>query len=189
MRLFPDIEIDMEMNDRLVNLVDEGFDVAVRIGRLEDSGLIARQLAPARLVVCATPTYLERHGTPTAPADLAQHQCLIYSNRSSGAEWRFRDPDGRRWSVAVEGRLRVNNGDVLRMAALGHVGIAILPSFIVGRDLQAGTLVSLLADALDQDAAIHAVYPHNRHLSPKVRAFVDFLAQHFGPRPYWDLVA
>ncbi|MDR3440101.1 LysR family transcriptional regulator [Telmatospirillum sp.] len=185
---FPDIDIDMVMNDRFVSLVDEGFDVAVRIGKLEDSSLIARQLAPARKVVCASPAYLARHGTPQTPDDLLQHCCLTYSNRTSPEEWLFVAPDGHRWSVEVTGRLRVNNGDVLREAALGDAGVIIIPSFIVGRDLQAGTLVSLLADFVPQDLAIHAVYPHNRHLSPKVRAFVDFLIEHFGPRPYWDLV-
>jgi DNA-binding transcriptional LysR family regulator len=185
---FPEIDIDMELNDRFINLVDEGVDVAVRIGKLADSSLIARHLAPARKVLCASPEYLNRHGTPVTPDDLERHECLTYSNRATPEEWSFAHPDGRPWPISVQGRLRVNNGDVLREAALGGLGIVIQPSFIVGRDLQAGTLVSLLADFIPQDLAIHAVYPHNRHLSPKVRAFVDFLVEHFGPRPYWDLI-
>jgi DNA-binding transcriptional LysR family regulator len=185
---YPLIDIDMAMNDRFVSLIDEGFDVAVRIGKLEDSSLIARHLAVARRVVCASPAYLERRGVPATPDDLADHCCLTYANRTTPEEWSFQTRDGQRWPVEVHGRLRVNNGDVLRAAALGGVGIITLPSFIVGRDLQAGTLVALLADYLPQDLAIHAVYPHNRHLSPKVRAFVDFLVEQIGPRPYWDLV-
>lgn len=185
---YPDIGIDMAMNDRFVSLIDEGFDVAVRIGKLEDSSLIARYLAPVRRIVCASPAYLERHGVPATPSDLANHCCLTYSNLATPDEWSFQTAEGRRWPVEVHGRLRVNNGDTIREAALGGVGVVTLPSFIVGRDLQAGTLVSLLADYVPQDLPLHAVYPHNRHLSPKVRAFVDFLAEHIGPRPYWDLI-
>jgi DNA-binding transcriptional LysR family regulator len=185
---YPQIDIDMAMNDRFVSLIDEGFDVAVRIGKLEDSSLIARYLAPVRKIVCASPSYLERRGVPETPADLADHCCLNYSNLASPDEWSFVTRDGQRWPVEVRGRLRVNNGDTLREAALGGSGIATLPSFIVGRDLQAGTLVSLLADYVPQDLPMHAVYPHNRHLSPKVRAFVDFLVEQIGPRPYWDLI-
>ena len=185
---YPQIDIDMAMNDRFVSLVDEGFDVAVRIGKLEDSSLIARYLAPIRVIVCASPTYLKRHGTPNTPADLATHCCLTYSNVASPDEWSFQTLEGKRWPVEVKGCLRVNNGDTLREAALGGAGIVTLPSFIVGRDLQAGTLVSLLSDYVAQDLPLHAVYPHNRHLSPKVRAFVDFLLEHIGPRPYWDLI-
>jgi DNA-binding transcriptional LysR family regulator len=188
LKRYPQIDIDMAMNDRFISLIDEGFDVAVRIGKLEDSSLIARFLAPARKVVCASPAYLERCGVPKTPDELAGHCCLTYSNQSMVDEWSFQSDEGQRWPIAVHGRFRVNNGDTLREAALGGIGIATLPSFIVGRDLQAGTLVSLLGAFIPQDLSIHAVYPHNRHLSPKVRAFVDFLVAQFGPRPYWDLV-
>jgi DNA-binding transcriptional LysR family regulator len=185
---FPEIDIDMAMNDRVVSLIEEGFDVAVRIGRLEDSTLIARHLAPARRVVCASPAYLQQRGTPRTPDDLADHCCLSYSNLATADEWQFCTSDGRRWPVEVRGRFRVNNGDALREAALAGVGLVMLPTFIIGRDLQAGTLVAVLGEFVPQTIAIHAVYPHNRHLSPKVRAFVDFLVERFGPRPYWDLV-
>lgn len=183
---FPEVDADMEMNDRYVNLIEEGFDVAVRIGRLEDSSLIARQLAPSRMALCASPDYLRRHGRPETPDDLAKHCCLTYSARSLASEWQFQDAGGHRWTVEVKGRLRANNGDMLRDAALAGIGLVRLPTFLCGRDLQAGRLVSLLNDFILQDMAIHAVYPHNRHLSPKVRAFVDFLAGEFGPRPHWD---
>lgn len=185
---FPEVDADMEMNDRYVNLIEEGFDVAVRIGRLEDSSLIARQLAPSRLALCASPDYLRRHGRPETPDDLVNHCCLTYSARTLASEWRFQDAQGNRWTVEVKGRLRANNGDMLRDAALNGIGVVRLPTFLCGRDLQAGRLVSLLNGFIPQDMAIHAVYPHNRHLSPKVRAFVDFLASEFGARPHWDLI-
>lgn len=185
---YPQVDLDISMNDRRVNLVDDGFDMAVRIGRLEDSSLIARHLAPARLVLCGSPAYLAKHGTPVSPDELAGHSCLTYSNLTTPDEWHFQHPNGERWQISVKGRLRVNNGDSLRLAALAGSGLVILPSFLVGRDLQAGSLVSLLGDFMTQELGIYAVYPHGRHLSPKVRAFVDFLIEHFGPRPYWDLI-
>lgn len=185
---YPEIEVDMTMNDRFVDLVDEGFDVAVRIARLADSSLVARKLAPMRRVVCASPAYLAAHGTPVSPDDLKGHDCLCYSNLTLSEEWRFVAADGRPWPVEVQGRLRTNNGDALRVAALKGLGVINQPSFIVGGDLQSGTLVSVLTEFTPQDSAVHAVYPHSRHLSPKVRAFVDFLADRFGPRPYWDMV-
>ncbi|HVI51447.1 MAG TPA: LysR family transcriptional regulator [Candidatus Sulfotelmatobacter sp.] len=185
---YPEMEIDLALNDRFVNLVEEGFDLAIRIGKLDDSSLIARYLAPARRVVVGSPEYLAARGTPQTPDDLSNHCCLTYSNLSAADEWSFVTPEGKRWPVEVKGRLRVNNGDVLRQAALGGLGLTLLPTFIVGADLQAGTLVQVLQDFVAQNTGIHAVYPHARHLSPKVRAFVDFLAERFGPRPYWDLV-
>jgi DNA-binding transcriptional LysR family regulator len=184
----PDVDIELSLNDRYIDLIDEGVDLAIRIGRLADSSLVARKLATARRILCASPAYLAAFGTPATPSDLKGHRCLGYTNIASTREWLFHDRDGRPWPVDVEGRLRVNNGDALRAAALRGIGIVSLPSFIVGGDLQTGTLVSLLADYIPQDFAIHAVYPHSRHLSPKVRAFVDFLVEQIGPHPYWDLV-
>jgi DNA-binding transcriptional LysR family regulator len=185
---YPEVAIDLVMNDRFVDLIDEGFDVAVRIGAMEDSSLIARKLAPMRRVVCASPGYFAAQGAPRTPDDLKGHACLLNSNIASSREWRFTAPDGAAWPVEVQGRLSANNGDALRVAALKGLGIANLPTFIVGGDLQAGTLVTALDAFITQNFSMHAVYPHSRHLSPKVRAFVDFLADCFGPRPYWDLV-
>ncbi len=184
----PEVEIDMTMNDRFVDLIDEGYDMAVRIGRLTDSALVARKLAPLRRVVCASPAYLAARGVPRTPADLTAHDCLSYSNMAISDEWSFVGADGKPVPVEVKGRLRVNNGDALRIAALRGLGLVTQPTFLVGADLQAGTLVGVLSDHVAQDGAVHAVYPHSRHLSPKVRAFVDFLAERFGPRPYWDLI-
>jgi DNA-binding transcriptional LysR family regulator len=183
---YPDVEIELAMNDRYVDLVDEGFDMAVRIGKLEDSSLVARKLAPARRTVCAAPAYLQARGVPGSPDDLKAHECLCYSNVGPSQEWRFVRPDGRPWPVEVRGRLHANNGDALRAAALRGFGLAVLPSFLVGRDFQSGALVSVLEAFMPQDSAVYAVYPHARHLSPKVRAFVDFLAERFAPDPYWD---
>jgi DNA-binding transcriptional LysR family regulator len=186
--LYPEVSADVTMNDRFVDLVDEGFDVAVRIGTMDDSSLIARRLAPIRRVVCASPEYFKAHGVPQSPDGLKAHECLCNSNIASSHEWRFLAMDGKPWPVTVKGRLSVNNGDALRMAALKGLGVTNLPTFIVGGDLQAGTLTTVLDEFIPQDMALNAVYPHSRHLSPKVRAFVDFLADRFGPRPYWDLV-
>ncbi len=185
---YPEVAVDLAMNDRFVDLIDEGFDVAVRIGALEDSSLIARRLAPIRRVVCASPAYFEARGLPLSPEDLKGHECLFNSNIASSQEWRFTAPDGKSWPVEVKGRLSANNGDALRAAALQGLGIVNLPTFIVGGDLQAGALVTALDEFISQNMAMSAVYPHSRHLQPKVRAFVDFLADRFGPRPYWDLV-
>jgi DNA-binding transcriptional LysR family regulator len=185
---YPQIEVDMIMNDRFVDLVDEGFDVAVRIGRLEDSSLVARKLAPIRRAVCASSTYLNARGVPHSPDDLTAHECLCYSNVAVANEWRFTAQDGRLWPVQVKGRLSTNNGDALVAAALKGLGLVNQPTFIVGHHLQDGTLIAVLDEFVHQDMAVSAVYPHSRHLSPKVRAFVDFLVERFGPRPYWDLM-
>lgn len=188
LRRYPEVDLDMTLNDRYVDLLEEGFDLAVRIGRLADSSLVARKLAPIRPMICASPGYLREHGVPETPDDLRRHLCLCNSTNALIDEWRLVDGDGRPLMVQIKGRLRANNGDTLRIAALQGLGLVYLPSFFIGRDLQAGTLVSVLSGYMPQDTAIYAVYPHSRHLLPKVRAFVDFLAERFGPRPYWDLV-
>jgi DNA-binding transcriptional LysR family regulator len=186
--LFPEVEIELTLNDRYVDLVEEGYDVAIRVGHLVDSSLVARRLAPARRAVAASPAYLAEAGTPETPDDVVHHQCLRYSLLDPAQEWRFVGPGNRPWPVEVRGRMRSNNADALRGAALKGLGLVSLPTFIIGGDLQAGTLVSVLTAFTPQDSGIHAVYPHSRHLSPKTRAFVDFLAERFGPRPHWDLV-
>ena len=186
--LYPEITLDVAMNDRFVDLVDEGFDVAVRIAAMQDSSLIARRIAPIRLVACASPAYLAARGRPTIPKELTSHACLSNSNQPAAHEWKFDRADGTKIVVPVSGKVSMNNGDALRVAALGGLGITILPSFIVGRDLQDGRLIPVLDEFIAQPLALHAVYPHARHLSPKVRAFVDFLAARFGPHPYWDQV-
>jgi DNA-binding transcriptional LysR family regulator len=183
---YPDISVELDLNDRVVDLVQEGYDLAIRIVRLRDSRLIARRLAPSRSILCAAPAYLERRGTPCQPEDLSGHDCLIYSYQATGDRWRFTGPGGER-QVKIGGRVRANNGDALLRATLGGVGIALLPSFICGEDLRAGHLLQLLPEWNQRGHAdVCAVYPASRNLSPKVRVFIDFLAAHYGPTPYWD---
>lgn len=183
---YPAVRIDMSMTDRYVDLIEEEFDVAVRIGSLKDSSLVARKLAPVRMVVCASPAYLAHRGIPGRPEDLALHDCLSNTNASAISEWRFLGPDGKLQLVEVSGRLSANNGDALQAAARAGAGLVYLPSFIVGCDLQEGRLISVLDRFAITGSTVNAVYPHSRHLSPKVRVFVDFLAERFGPHPYWD---
>ena len=181
----PGLAIDLTLNDRIVDLVEEGYDVAIRISRLADSSLIARRLVPSRRVVCGSPAYFERHGVPRHPADLRRHNCLLYSYLPTAEEWQFIGPDGPA-AVRVSGTLRANNGDALEAAMLAGLGVALQPTFIAGRDLQAGRLVAVMPDYVDDSASVYAVYPHSRHLSAKVRAFIDFLAARFCPAPPWD---
>lgn len=185
MARYPDLRVDLTLDDRFVDLVDEGVDVAIRIGRLADSSLMARRLAPGRQVMVAAPAYLEANGRPRKLADLARHDCLCYAYLSTGDEWRFEGPEGE-VSVRLDGRLRANNGEVLLAAARAGLGIAALPTFMSGPDLRSGRLERVLPDYESTAIAIHAVWPASRHLTAKVRAFVDFLAERFGPIPYWE---
>ena len=185
---YPELTLDMNLNDRFVDLVEEGYDVAVRIGELRDSSLVSRRLAPARMIVCGAPAYFERHGVPETPADLADHNCLGYSLLTAPGEWHFTGP-GRAQTVRTSGSFQVNNGDALRAAALAGLGVVVQPSFIIGDDVARGALVRVLADFTPRESTIHAVFPHNRHLSAKVRVFVDFLVDRFAPEPYWDVAA
>ena len=185
---YPEIELDVTLTDRFVDLIDEGVDVAVRIGTLTDSSLVARRLASIRRVLCASPDYLKTHGKPQTPDDLKAHDCLSNTNINITREWRFIHPeDGSPWTIEVKGPMNANSGDMLRVAALRGHGFVHLPTFIVGEDLKAGTLVSVLESYIAQDLTLNAVYPTARHLSPKVRAFVDFLSERYcGDKPYWD---
>jgi DNA-binding transcriptional LysR family regulator len=182
---YPEVRVDISLADRIVDLVDEGFDVAIRIaGRLADT-LVARRLTTVRIALCASPEYLRRHDTPHAPSDLATHNCLLYTISERPAEWTFEGPQGS-VSVKVAGSLRSNNGDLLHTAALAGEGIVVLPTFIVGDDLQQGKLVRVLPRYCQPDLAAYAVYPTRRHLPAKVRSFVDFLAEAFSDPPPWD---
>jgi len=182
---YPQITVDAAMNDRFVDLVEEGFDLAIRIGSLRDSSLVARRLAPAHAVLCAAPAYLDRRGRPARPQDLADHDCLLYANSPNPREWQLLGPRGPQ-KVRIDGPLTANNGDVLCRAALGSMGIARLPTFIVGDHLRSGELEAVLPGFPQAVGGIHAVFPHSRNLSVKVRVFVDFLTEYFGARPYWD---
>ena len=183
---YPELEVDLSLSDRFVDVVDEGFDVALRIGALPDSSLVARRIAPIRRALCASPAYFRERGTPKTPDEIKGHECLRNSNVGRAEEWRFVAEDGKAVVVSVSGRVSANNGDTLRILALAGFGVANLPTFIVGADLRSGALVAALDRFVPQNIAMSALYPHARHLSPKVRAFVDFLVERFGKRPYWD---
>lgn len=177
----PRVVLDVTLADRLVDLVDEGYDLAVRIARLPSSSLVSRKLASTRLVLCASPEYLRRHGTPTHPSQIADHAVCAYTLLSTGETWTFDGPDGP-VSVRVTPRLRSNSGDTCTAAALAHQGIVLQPSFLVGPHLRSGALVEILPRFGTGELGIYAIYPNRRHLTPKVRAMVDFLVDAFRMR-------
>lgn len=181
-----ELTIDIDLNDRLVDLVDDGFDLAVRIGVLEDSSLIARKLFDVRNVACASPDYLARHGEPKHPGDLVDHLGLHYTNAPERRAWAWIDEDGRERTVQVQARLAANNGDLLARAAAAGVGISLQPSFIVCRAIEEGRLMPILTRTAWRPSACYAVYPPGRHLSAKVRALVDFLAERYSNRLAWE---
>jgi DNA-binding transcriptional LysR family regulator len=187
MEQHPEVQIQLILSDELVDPVQEGFDVTLRIADLPSSSLIARKIAPARRVVCAAPAYLKRRGIPAHPADLRDHNCLSYGHLATGNQWKLTGADGDHW-IAVPWTLCTNNAEVLRDAAVAGQGIALLPTFITGADLQTGRLATILADYQAPEMSIYVIYPPTRHLSAKVRVFIDFLVERFAGRPYWDLV-
>lgn len=186
MSLHPEMNLELELNDRHVNLVEEGFDLALRISKLEDSSLIARQLAPIRRVTVASPTYLASHGIPETPQDLERHNGLVYSHAPKGSYWLYRDNAGKSYSVDVPTRIRVNNGDVLCDVAIAGLGVSILPTFIVSGPIRNGDLVVLLDGYHCRQLSLYAVYPPPRYQPQRVKAFVEFLADRYGDTPYWD---
>jgi len=179
----PEVRVDIALVDRMVDLIEEGYDLAVRVGTLQDSSLIARRLADTHLVVCAAPAYWDRRGRPHEPQALSQHSCLTYAYQHNPNEWPFMGPKGR-FSVRVSGPLLANNGDLTIAAARAGLGVAVLPSFLCGADLAAGRLEAVLSEWMLPPGGIHAVYPHARHLSAKVRAFIDFLVERLSPPPW-----
>lgn len=182
---YPLLKIDMSVTDRIVDLVGEGYDLAIRIAREVDPHLVARELAPARRVICATPDYFRRYGLPETPADLERHNCLHYTRFAPRAEWRLQGSQGE-IVVSVKGSLRIDDDDALSQAVMSGLGIAILPTFIIGREMQAGRLRSVLSDFVPLERRIYSVRLPNARLPVKVRGFIDFLLDRFGPVPYWD---
>ena len=182
---YPDISLDLQLDDRFVNLVEEGVDVAVRIGALTDSSLVARRIAKTQTVACASPAYLAERGEPERPEDLTVHDCLLYAYLSTANVWRFQGPDGRAIPVAVSGPIRANNGILLADAAAAGRGVLMGPSFYVAARIRAGQLRRILADYRLPELGIHAVYPQRELVPPKVRVFVDFLLERFR-KPEWD---
>lgn len=183
---YPLVHLDLAITDRIVDLVEEGADIGIRIGARFESSLVSRLLAEDHRIVCAAPPYLRRHGAPTTPADLAGHNCLAWSSRHARLnEWPFDGPGGP-YVVRARGSAQMDNGECLYEACVAGLGIARLAEFRVAADIRSGRLVPLLADHhRAEPLPIHAVYPHRRHLSPKVRAFVDFLVEKFTPTPPW----
>ena len=177
MARYPEVSVDVALSDHTVDLVEEGFEAAIRIGPLPDS-LIARPLAPYRLMVCASPDYLARRGTPVRPEDLAQHECLSFS-LAALQHWPLTGEEGT-CQVPVSGRLQVNNGQALRVAALHGLGIVLQSAFLLQADVQAGRLVQLLPSYTLPSRPMSLVYLPDRYRSPKLRSFVDFLVERFG---------
>lgn len=182
----PQVEFELDFNDRSVDLLQEGFDLAIRIAKLPDSSLIARRLAPVNHVLCASPAYLDKHGVPQALEDLANHQCLVYSLIRDSEHWIFNSLHGEAEKIKIRPYLKASSGEFLRCAAVDGLGIIQLPSFIVFEEIKRGALIPLLTEHMRSDVNTYAIYPQTRHLSQRVRVFVDFLVKRFEGVPYWD---
>jgi DNA-binding transcriptional LysR family regulator len=185
--LHPRVKLSVNLNDQILDLVGSGFDLGLRVGALGDSGLVARQLATNRRVLCASPDYLRRHGTPRTPADLATHDCLLLVGSQGRQDiWRFTDRKGREIAQRVQGRFESNQGELLRDAVVAGLGIALHSVWHVHEQLRDGRLQVLLPDYPIAATGIHAVMPQRRLVPPRVRAFVDFLAERLGEHPPWE---
>jgi len=183
----PQIEFDLDFNDREVDLIQEGFDLAIRIANLPDSSLIARRIAPIKTVICASPDYLEQMGTPRSPEDLREHQCLVYSLLRDFEYWYLTDADSKEIKIKIHPYLKASTGEFLKDAAVKGQGIILVPTFIAYKEIENGSLIPLLKDYTSPQINAYAIYPQTRHLSQRVRAFVDLLVKRFEGTPYWDL--
>jgi DNA-binding transcriptional LysR family regulator len=179
------VSLEVMLSDRMVDLVEEGFDVAVRVARLPSSSLVSRKLSSTRMVLCATPQYLKEHGTPRHPLELARHQVLAYTLLATGESWGFEGPEGP-VSVKVAPRMHSNSGDTCRAAALGHQGIILQPTFLIADDLRSGRLVEVLPQYRALELGIYALYPTRKHVLPKVRLLIDYLARSFADKAWPD---
>ncbi len=182
----PQIEFDIDFNDRTIDLMQEGFDLAIRIAKLPDSSLIARKLAPMHRVLCASPAYLKHNGTPQSPEEVINHQCVAYSLARDSNQWLFQNSEGEVEKVRINPHLKASSGEYLRCAAVDGLGIVQLPSFVVYKEIEQGALVPILSDYQRSSLNVYAIYPQTRHLSQRVRALVDFLVKRFEGVPYWD---
>lgn len=186
----PKVTIDLTLHDRQIDLIEEGYDLALRIATLKDSSLIARKIAPCHLVMCASPAYLEKHEKPQTPRDLKNHQCLLYAYSESVRSWAFENKQGQKQQVSVNGPLIANNGNLICEAIVNGMGIAQLPTFIIGDAIRKGDATIILDDWRSKFENISLIYPSSRHLSAKVRTFVDFTVKYFRPPTgevnYWD---
>lgn len=182
----PHVEFDLVLGDRYIDLIQQNIDMALRIGTLADSTLVAKKLFDIRTVVCASPAYLHKHGEPASPSDLTQHNCLLYTNAKTPEEWSYKDKLGKAQSVKVRSSLQASSGDFLCNAAAHAEGLTLLPTFIVAETVRSGKLRTVLRDYHWPGATAYAVYPPTRYLSHRVRAFIDFLAEKFATTPQWD---
>ena len=183
---YPEIELDVSFSDRVVNLVDEGFDMAVRVGRPGDSSLIIRKLCDVRIVVIGSAGYLERQGAPETPEDLVLHHCIIDTNFRDPNRWPFRDPERGERTVPVSGRIRYSNAEACLRAAEAGLGLACVPAFVAGDAIRSARVKRLLQAFETEPYGVHALYPHSRHLAAKVRVLVDFLAERYRSTPHWE---
>lgn len=181
----PELNMELTITDRLIDLAEEGYDMAIRVTAEPPLPLVARKLAPVRRKLCGTPAYFEKHGLPITPADLVLHNCLDYTRSGEQGLWRFNGPQGE-IDVPVSGSLHVDDDEALSQAVLGGLGAALLPTFIIGKDLQAGQLRAVLSEYIPVERHVYAMYLPTRHLPAKVRAFIDFLIARIGTEPYWD---
>lgn len=184
--LYPDIELDVTFSDRVVNVVDEGFDMAVRVGRPGDSSLVFRRLCAVRLLVVGAPSYLEQHDAPISPVDLARHACIIDTNFREPNRWPFRGQTGAVEMASVAGRIRYSNAEACVQAAEQGLGLACVPAFVAGEALRSGRLIRLLPSFEPDPYDMHVLYPHSRHLAAKVRLLVDFLSERYRHTPPWE---
>ena len=185
-KLHPAIRFDIDFNDRQIDLIQEGFDVGIRIADLEDSSLIARKLASNSVVVCASPDYLEKHGTPTTPEELSDHNCLTYSYLPNPNQWNFIDMLGQVQTIRIKNSMQSNSGNYLRDAAIAGLGILRQPTFIAYNEIKNKELVPILQDYEIPRVNAYAIYPPTRHLSQRVRTFIDFLVDRYAGEPYWE---
>lgn len=181
----PELKIDLSITDRRVNLAEEGYDLAINVTGEPPPNVVARPLAPVRRKLCATPEYFLRNGIPLTPTDLVNHNCLDYTRSGEPGRWRFTGPSGE-IVVPINGTLHVDDDEALSQAVLGGLGVGLLPTFIIGKDLQEGRLQAVLSEYIAVERHVFAMYLPTRHLPSKVRVFIDFLIAHIGAQPYWD---
>jgi len=186
MEVYPDVHVDLTLQTSYVDLIEEGFDLAIQLDELEDSSLIARSLGTSQRVVCGSPAFFKKHGKPKTPEDLRNYNCLVNLSLAPRDHWQFNIPGGETTVVKVTGNMQANVADALRIAALSGLGLVILPTYMVGQDIRRNRLQTVLTEFVPAPLEIHAVYPHRKHLSAKVRTFVDFLHERFHPKPYWE---
>jgi DNA-binding transcriptional LysR family regulator len=185
LKIYPEVKTEIELSNRMPDLVEDGIDLAFHVGELDDSMYVARKIASARRVVCASPYYLKQNGTPQSPDDLSKHNCLIYSPRINVEEWEFID-EGKKIKLKTSGDIQCNDSDALRIAAIQGCGIAQLPTYVVGLDIQSGRLNALLEAYEPEKLPVYAIYNHRKYLSAKIQTFIDFIYDLYQPEPYWN---